>query len=84
MSTVTPTSARSAVSGLRANLTTYGDQEFALFLRKAFIKGAGCESYFYLMHLVHFSRLVQSLIVERVTHYHHMPIMSESSICSFS
>ncbi|MBK1787274.1 dihydroxy-acid dehydratase [Prauserella sp. ASG 168] len=28
-------------SGLRSNLTSYGDPEFALFLRKAFIKGAG-------------------------------------------
>lgn len=28
-------------TGLRSNLTSYGDPEFALFLRKAFIKGAG-------------------------------------------
>ncbi|MFW6776142.1 IlvD/Edd family dehydratase [Nocardioides sp. CPCC 205120] len=34
MSDETPT-------GLRSNLTSYGDPEFALFLRKAFIKGAG-------------------------------------------
>ncbi len=27
--------------GLKGNLTNYGDPEFALFLRKAFIKGAG-------------------------------------------
>lgn len=27
--------------GLRGNLTNYGDAEFALFLRKAFIKGSG-------------------------------------------
>ena len=31
-------------SGLRSGLTNYGDEEFALFLRKAFIKGAGCKS----------------------------------------
>ena len=30
-----------APTGLRSNLTSYGDTEFALFLRKAFIKGAG-------------------------------------------
>ncbi|KAL1404832.1 hypothetical protein Q8F55_008442 [Vanrija albida] len=28
-------------TGLRAGLTNYGDNDFALFLRKAFIKGAG-------------------------------------------
>lgn len=28
-------------AGLRGNLVSYGDDEFALFLRKAFIKGAG-------------------------------------------
>lgn len=28
-------------TGLRSNLVNYGDAEFALFLRKAFIKGAG-------------------------------------------
>jgi dihydroxy-acid dehydratase len=27
--------------GLRRRLTSYGDAEFSLFLRKAFIKGAG-------------------------------------------
>lgn len=30
-----------AVKGLRKGLTSYGDQGFSLFLRKAFIKGAG-------------------------------------------
>ncbi|MCG5219164.1 IlvD/Edd family dehydratase [Streptosporangium sp. KLBMP 9127] len=28
-------------TGMRSNLVNYGDEEFALFLRKAFIKGAG-------------------------------------------
>ena len=28
-------------TGLRKGLTSYGDEEFSLFLRKAFIKGAG-------------------------------------------
>lgn len=28
-------------SGLRRGLTSYGDAEFSLFLRKAFIEGAG-------------------------------------------
>ena len=28
-------------TGMRRGLTSYGDQEFSLFLRKAFIKGAG-------------------------------------------
>ena len=28
-------------TGLRKGLTSYGDQGFSLFLRKAFIKGAG-------------------------------------------
>ncbi|MGN8160362.1 IlvD/Edd family dehydratase [Salinisphaera sp. SWV1] len=32
---------RSAPSGLREGLADYGDREFSLFLRKAFIKGAG-------------------------------------------
>jgi len=27
--------------GMRKGLTSYGDQDFSLFLRKAFIKGAG-------------------------------------------
>jgi dihydroxy-acid dehydratase len=36
----TPAAARPA-SGLRQGLTNYGDEGFALFLRKAFIKGAG-------------------------------------------
>ena len=31
----------SAASGMRNALTSYGDAEFSLFLRKAFIKGAG-------------------------------------------
>jgi len=30
-----------AVTGMRRGLTSYGDQGFSLFLRKAFIKGAG-------------------------------------------
>ena len=30
-----------AETGLRKGLTSYGDQGFSLFLRKAFIKGAG-------------------------------------------
>ncbi|MFA4914971.1 MAG: dihydroxy-acid dehydratase, partial [Burkholderiaceae bacterium] len=30
-----------ASSGLRKGLTSYGDSGFSLFLRKAFIKGAG-------------------------------------------
>ena len=30
-----------ASSGLRKGLTSYGDKGFSLFLRKAFIKGAG-------------------------------------------
>jgi dihydroxy-acid dehydratase len=37
---VPPTSAETR-SGLRKGLTNYGDEGFALFLRKAFIKGAG-------------------------------------------
>ena len=28
-------------SGLRRNLTAYGDEEFSLFLRRAFIKAMG-------------------------------------------
>src|SRR5258708_12449396 len=28
-------------SGMRKGLTSYGDSDFSLFLRKAFIKGAG-------------------------------------------
>ncbi|MGH7101368.1 MAG: hypothetical protein ACREFJ_03140 [Acetobacteraceae bacterium] len=28
-------------NGLRKELTSYGDADFSLFLRKAFIKGAG-------------------------------------------
>jgi dihydroxy-acid dehydratase len=36
-----PTTTDQEVSGLRAGLTNYGDPDFALFLRKAFIKGAG-------------------------------------------
>jgi dihydroxy-acid dehydratase len=32
---------RPAPAGMRKGLTSYGDQEFSLFLRKAFIKGAG-------------------------------------------
>jgi hypothetical protein len=30
-----------ATSGMRQGLASYGDQGFSLFLRKAFIKGAG-------------------------------------------
>ncbi|TCP48505.1 dihydroxyacid dehydratase [Tamaricihabitans halophyticus] len=36
-----PVGAPSKPAGMRGNLTNYGDAEFALFLRKAFIKGAG-------------------------------------------
>ncbi|KAF8508010.1 dehydratase family protein 2 [Hysterangium stoloniferum] len=36
-----PAAAAGDRAGLRAGLTSYGDEEFALFLRKAFIKGAG-------------------------------------------
>jgi dihydroxy-acid dehydratase len=32
---------KDTASGMRKGLTTYGDAEFSLFLRKAFIKGAG-------------------------------------------
>ena len=28
-------------SGMKKGLTSYGDADFSLFLRKAFIKGAG-------------------------------------------
>jgi dihydroxy-acid dehydratase len=31
-------------TGLRKGLTSYGDQGFSLFLRKAFIKGAGSKA----------------------------------------
>ena len=37
----TPTSSDPIESGLRKGLTSYGDKGFSLFLRKAFIKGAG-------------------------------------------
>ena len=42
-SRTTPPSASSAEesTGLRKGLTSYGDRDFSLFLRKAFIKGAG-------------------------------------------
>jgi dihydroxy-acid dehydratase len=41
-STKHPTqSNRDAKDGLRKGLTSYGDEEFSLFLRRAFIKGAG-------------------------------------------
>ncbi len=33
--------ARAEPAGMRKGLTSYGDQDFSLFLRKAFIKGAG-------------------------------------------
>jgi len=32
---------KSVGQGLRRGLTNYGDHDFSLFLRKAFIKGAG-------------------------------------------
>jgi len=32
---------RPSATGLRAGLTSYGDPDFSLFLRKAFVKGAG-------------------------------------------
>ena len=35
------TSPDDEASGLRQGLTSYGDRGFSLFLRKAFIKGAG-------------------------------------------
>ena len=35
------TSDRSEQAGMRKGLTSYGDRDFSLFLRKAFIKGAG-------------------------------------------
>ena len=31
----------SKLKGMKKNLTNYGDQEFSIFLRKAFIKGLG-------------------------------------------
>ena len=36
-----PSSPASSGTGLRKGLTNYGDNGFSLFLRKAFIKGAG-------------------------------------------
>ena len=36
-----PRPAAAAASGMSKGLTSYGDREFSLFLRKAFIKGAG-------------------------------------------
>ncbi|TAM74308.1 MAG: dihydroxy-acid dehydratase [Candidimonas sp.] len=36
-----PATPPSDPAGLKKNLTSYGDNEFSLFLRKAFIKGAG-------------------------------------------
>ena len=38
---MTEPTAPAAASGLSKGLTSYGDREFSLFLRKAFIKGAG-------------------------------------------
>ena len=32
---------KTSETGLRKGLTSYGDKGFSLFLRKAFIKGAG-------------------------------------------
>ncbi|KZT37193.1 dihydroxy-acid dehydratase IlvD [Sistotremastrum suecicum HHB10207 ss-3] len=39
--TLNSTTVTAPPQGLRAKLTSYGDDEFSLFLRKAFIKGAG-------------------------------------------
>ncbi len=36
-----PPGDKSAATGMRNALTAYGDSEFSLYLRKAFIKGAG-------------------------------------------
>ena len=36
-----PIASSPSESGLRKGLTSYGDKGFSLFLRKAFIKGAG-------------------------------------------
>ncbi len=41
MTKKTPASSDIEASGLRKGLTSYGDNGFSLFLRKAFIKGAG-------------------------------------------
>jgi dihydroxy-acid dehydratase len=38
---IPPPSADSDAAGMRKGLTSYGDADFSLFLRKAFIKGAG-------------------------------------------
>ncbi|MFC9553312.1 IlvD/Edd family dehydratase [Rhodococcus sp. NPDC056960] len=38
---MTTTGEGTPATGMRSNLVNYGDPEFALFLRKAFIKGAG-------------------------------------------
>ena len=40
-SSTNSTQANKPESGLRKGLTSYGDKGFSLFLRKAFIKGAG-------------------------------------------
>ena len=32
---------KSKLKGMKKNLTNYGDNEFSIFLRKAFIKGLG-------------------------------------------
>jgi dihydroxy-acid dehydratase len=36
-----PKEVQMAKKGLRSRLTRYGDEEFALFLRRGFLKGAG-------------------------------------------
>ena len=39
--TTKPKDPKTTETGLRKGLTSYGDKGFSLFLRKAFIKGAG-------------------------------------------
>ena len=39
--TTKPKDTKTTETGLRKGLTSYGDKGFSLFLRKAFIKGAG-------------------------------------------
>ena len=38
---MTSSTDKTFAKGMRKGLTKYGDDEFALFLRKSFIKGAG-------------------------------------------
>ncbi len=40
-SSASDTSGQASAGGMRTGLTSYGDADFSLFLRKAFIKGAG-------------------------------------------